>query len=72
MTTPAPIWSQRLKQGPLPANWDPAGGCLRVAQDAPCRLCGAPAYDHPHDWAELGWDGHAFLRVLCDGTRAKL
>ena len=47
---------------------------VRASGDCLCSDCGKKYYDHPSDKApeSLDWEGHPFLRILCDGTRVKL
>ncbi len=45
---------------------------LRVCQDCICEECGKFYYQHPYIVDTLDWEGHPYLRALCDGTIAKL
>jgi hypothetical protein len=45
---------------------------IRASGDCLCASCGREYRRHPQDKIELSYDGHPFLRILCDGTRVKL
>jgi len=48
---------------------DPYG--QRASGDCVCE-CGLAYRVHPLDWRERGYDGQAYLHILCDGRRVKL
>lgn len=49
---------------------DPSG--VHASGECVCGICGNKYIDHPLDWREVGYDGNAYLHVICDGTRVKL
>lgn len=55
----------RVKIDPAMIEFRRAGG------DCVCNRCGKTYREHPHDGAIL-YDGHPFLRKLCDGSLVKL
>lgn len=62
---------QRVAMDGYPAvRGNPMGE--RAAGAAECERCGHKYADHPMDWRCIGYDGRAYLNVLCDGRRVKL
>lgn len=44
----------------------------RVNGDVICKKCGKSYYKHPDETRILGYDGHPFLKRLCNGWLGKL
>lgn len=45
---------------------------VRAGGECTCPTCGNLYRQHPYDMKVLDWEGHPFIKVLCDGTRVKL